>query len=58
VAWGMLDGDDAPYGGDLQRVGLGSFGASIGGGTDEIQRNHRAERVLGLPRCRLMEPRE
>jgi alkylation response protein AidB-like acyl-CoA dehydrogenase len=46
----MLDDGDAPYRGELQRVGLGSFGVSIGGGTDEIQRNHLAERVLGLPR--------
>ncbi|HEX6393843.1 MAG TPA: acyl-CoA dehydrogenase family protein [Acidimicrobiales bacterium] len=50
-AAGMLDGIDAPFGGDLQRVGLGSFGVSIGGGTDEIQRNHLAEQVLGLPRA-------
>jgi alkylation response protein AidB-like acyl-CoA dehydrogenase len=46
----MLDDADAPYRGELHRVGLGSFGVSIGGGTDEIQRNHLAERVLGLPR--------
>jgi alkylation response protein AidB-like acyl-CoA dehydrogenase len=46
----MLDDADAPHGGELHRVGLGSFGVSIGGGTDEIQRNHLAERVLGLPR--------
>lgn len=49
-AAGMLDGADAPFGGALQRMGLGSLGVSIGGGTDEIQRNHLAEQVLGLPR--------
>jgi alkylation response protein AidB-like acyl-CoA dehydrogenase len=46
----MLWGPDAPCGGDLQVVGLSSFGTSIGGGTDEVQRNNLAERVLGLPR--------
>jgi alkylation response protein AidB-like acyl-CoA dehydrogenase len=28
---------------------LSRFGGSIGGGTDEVHRNHVAERVLGLP---------
>jgi alkylation response protein AidB-like acyl-CoA dehydrogenase len=46
----MLWGEDSPYGGDLQTVGLASFGTSIGGGTDEIQRNVIGERTLGLPR--------
>jgi alkylation response protein AidB-like acyl-CoA dehydrogenase len=44
-----LSGGDAPYGGEIQRVGLASPGVSIGAGTDEIQRNTIAERVLGLP---------
>jgi alkylation response protein AidB-like acyl-CoA dehydrogenase len=47
---GMLDGADAPYDGSLHTVALASFGVSIGGGTDEIQRNTVAERALGLPR--------
>jgi alkylation response protein AidB-like acyl-CoA dehydrogenase len=47
---GMLGGADAPYDGSLHTVALASFGVSIGGGTDEIQRNTVAERALGLPR--------
>ncbi len=49
-ATAMLSGEDAPHHGELQTVGLSSPGASIGGGTDEIQRNSIGERVLGLAR--------
>jgi alkylation response protein AidB-like acyl-CoA dehydrogenase len=46
----MLDGDQSPMGGDLQRVNLGAPGTRLGGGTDEIQLNVLGERALGLPR--------
>jgi alkylation response protein AidB-like acyl-CoA dehydrogenase len=52
-AHGMLTGPETPGGGRLQRLTLSSPGASIAGGTDEIQRNIIGERVLGLPK----EPR-
>lgn len=47
-AAGMLMGDHAPSG-QFQYFALGSPSISIAGGTDEIQRNHLGERVLGLP---------
>jgi acyl-CoA dehydrogenase len=45
---GMLVGDDAPSG-SFQYFALGTPAISIAGGTDQIQRNNLAERVLGLP---------
>jgi alkylation response protein AidB-like acyl-CoA dehydrogenase len=46
---GTLVGDDAPSA-SFQYFALNSPSLSIAGGTDEIQRNHLAEKVLGLPR--------
>jgi alkylation response protein AidB-like acyl-CoA dehydrogenase len=45
---GQLAGPDAPSA-QFQYFSLHSPSLSIAGGTDEIQRNHLAERVLGLP---------
>jgi alkylation response protein AidB-like acyl-CoA dehydrogenase len=49
-AGGMIVGDDAPSCGEVQYAALSTAGVSLGGGTDEIQRNVIAERALGLPR--------
>jgi alkylation response protein AidB-like acyl-CoA dehydrogenase len=49
---GLLLGDDAPGGGEWQQQLLSAQGLRIGGGTDSIQRNAIAERILGLPRER------
>jgi alkylation response protein AidB-like acyl-CoA dehydrogenase len=48
-AGGMLAGDDAPEAGRWEMDFLGQWGARIGGGTDNIQRNTIGEKVLALP---------
>ncbi|SDE22910.1 Acyl-CoA dehydrogenase [Bhargavaea beijingensis] len=47
---GVLAGGDAPFDGAMQHQYLASFGATIGGGTSEVQRNTIGERILGLPK--------
>jgi len=46
--YGAVVDDDSPSA-QFQQFALHSPSMSIAGGTDEIQRNHLAERVLGLP---------
>jgi alkylation response protein AidB-like acyl-CoA dehydrogenase len=47
---GTLMGAAAPDDGKWQHAFLSAPGLRLGGGTDEVQRNALAERVLGLPR--------
>ena len=49
-AEGMLYGDSARDHGRVQRAGVSAHAPSLGGGTNEIQRNIIGERSLGLPR--------
>jgi alkylation response protein AidB-like acyl-CoA dehydrogenase len=46
---GMLHRADAPNQGSWQQMFLNQWSIRIGGGTEQIQRNVLAERVLGLP---------
>jgi len=46
----LLDGPAHPRGDTANFLALNAYYTSIGGGTDEIQRNIIGERVLGLPK--------
>jgi alkylation response protein AidB-like acyl-CoA dehydrogenase len=46
----MLNGPDQPRADAANFMSLNAFFTSIGGGTDQIQRNIIGERLLGLPR--------
>ena len=46
----LLDGPDHPFADDANFLALNAYFTSIGGGTDQIQRNIVGERVLGLPK--------
>lgn len=47
---GVLTNDDSVFSAEMQGQYLASFGATIGGGTSEVQRNTIGERILGLPK--------
>lgn len=49
-AEGTLDGDQNPRARDANYSHLNAYFTSIGGGTDQIQRNIIGERILGLPK--------
>jgi alkylation response protein AidB-like acyl-CoA dehydrogenase len=49
-AEGALDGDAFPVSRDANYSQMNAYFTSIGGGTDQIQRNIIGERILGLPR--------
>ena len=46
----LLDGAEHPQADDANFLTLNAYFTSIGGGTDQIQRNIIGERVLGLPK--------
>ncbi|WP_432354305.1 acyl-CoA dehydrogenase family protein [Sporosarcina sp. A2] len=47
---GVLTNEDSLFDSEMQGQYLASFGATIGGGTSEVQRNTIGERILGLPK--------
>jgi alkylation response protein AidB-like acyl-CoA dehydrogenase len=56
-AAGILDGADANEDGRWQRGYLSAFAQTIAAGSTEIQKNIIAERILGLPRGEVWQPR-
>ena len=49
-AGSLLEGEAHPRAEDANFLSLNAYFTSIGGGTDQIQRNIIGERVLGLPK--------
>ncbi len=46
----VLDGPDHPIPAEVNRSAFAAYVSSIGGGTDQVQRNIIGERLLGLPK--------